>query len=180
MFFVQETCGLSEKNPFCGTAGFTLIELIVVITLIGVMLFFAVPRLDRSYFTDESRKFSGWLLTNVRELKSRAVEKQETFAMFVDLEGNRIRKGPASMQQEEPGSEAGSDKIDLPEGSSLIDVTFPRDMKVTSGVARIYFYPKGYSDRAIIHVRKNDGSRMSLRIESFLPHASLTEGYEEF
>lgn len=84
------------------------------------------------------------------------------------------------MEQEESGSEGGSDEIHLPEGSSLIDVTFPRDMKVTSGIARIYFYPKGYSDRAIIHVRKKDGSRMSCRIESFLPRASLTEGYEEF
>ncbi|MFW6080553.1 MAG: type II secretion system protein [Desulfosalsimonas sp.] len=161
-------------------AAFTLIELIVVISLIGVMLFFAVARLDRSFFTDDSRRFSGWLLTNVRDLKSTAVEKQEKFALYVDLEGNRIWREAASRKQDRTGNEEGPEKISLPAGHRFTGVMFSQDLEVTSGIAKIYFYPGGYSDRAIIRVRKNDGSRASYRIESFLPHASMTEGYEEF
>ena len=40
--------------------GFTLIELIVVIALIGLMLFFSLPRLQNNPFLDGSKKSARW------------------------------------------------------------------------------------------------------------------------
>ncbi|MCF8025717.1 MAG: prepilin-type N-terminal cleavage/methylation domain-containing protein [Desulfobacteraceae bacterium] len=171
---------MSVKNSLAGTAAFTLIELIVVISLIGIMLFFAVPRLDRSFLTDDSRRFSGWLLANVRALKNSSFEKHATFALYLDLEGDRAWNGPAGMGEDGSPDNDGSKGISLPGNSRLTDVMFSEQVKVTSGIVRICFYPGGYSDRAIIHVRKNDGSRVSYRIEPFLPDVSVMEGYAEF
>ncbi|MFP4194666.1 MAG: type II secretion system protein [Desulfobacterales bacterium] len=171
---------MSVKYPLSCKKAFTLIELIVVVSLISVMLFFAVPRMDGSFLTDESRKFSGWLLANVKELKTEAVEKQNTMALYVDMDRNQLWKGPASMQEEDfPGPED-SNRVSLPRGHRLRDVMFSGDIRTADGIVRIYFYPRGYSDRAIIHVRKNDGSVTSYRIESFLPRVAIVSGYEEF
>lgn len=171
---------MSEKKPLAGRKGFTLIELIVVVSLVSVMLFFAVPRMDGSFFADDSRKFSGWLLTNIRDLKSKAVEKQSTLALYLDLDQNQIWKGPASMEEEDFPGRDDPNRISLPGDQRLTEVVFSQHVEETNGIVRIYFYPRGYSDRAIIHIRKDDGSRISYRVESFLPHVEIIDDYEEF
>lgn len=171
---------MSVKNPLFSTKAFTLIELIVVVSLISVMLFFAVPRMHGSFFSDDSRKFSGWMLANVKDLKTVAVEKQTTFALYIDMDRNQIWKGPASIKEEDFPDPEDPKRMSLPRGHRLTDVMFSESVRTADGVARIYFYPRGYSDRAIIHVRKNDGSIISYRIESFLPRVEVVEGHEEF
>jgi prepilin-type N-terminal cleavage/methylation domain-containing protein len=49
-------------------AGFTLIELIVVIALLGLMLFFSLPRLQNNPFLDDSKKSSRWLIGKIQSL----------------------------------------------------------------------------------------------------------------
>ncbi len=169
-----------KRKLLAGTEAFTLIELIVVVSLISVMLFFAVPKMGGSFFANDARKFSGWLLANVRDLKSKSVEKQTVLALYVDLDHNQIWKGPAVMEEEDFPDRQDPGRVSLPEHYSLTGVIFSEHVRVANGIARIYFYPKAYSDRAIIHIRKNDGSGMSYRIESFLPHAKVLDGYEEF
>ncbi|MCF8111614.1 MAG: prepilin-type N-terminal cleavage/methylation domain-containing protein [Desulfobacteraceae bacterium] len=171
---------MSVRNPLLCRKAFTLIELIVVVSLISVMMFFAVPRMHGTFFSDDSRKFSSWLLANVRNLKTVAVEKQTAFALYVDLDRNQIWKAPASLEEEDFPDLEDSNRRSLPKGHSLTDVMFSEGVRETDGVARIYFYPRGYSDRAIIHIRENDGSVISYRIESFLPRVEIVEGHEEF
>lgn len=169
-----------KKKLLAGTEAFTLIELIVVVSLISVMLFFAVPKMGGSFFANDERKFSGWLLANIRDLKSKAVKEQTALALYVDLDHNQIWKGSAFMEEDDFPDREDPGRVSLPEDYSLTGVIFSEHVRVANGIARIYFYPKGYSDRAIIHIRKNDGSRVSYRIESFLPHVKVLDGYEEF
>ncbi|MBU1161919.1 MAG: prepilin-type N-terminal cleavage/methylation domain-containing protein, partial [Proteobacteria bacterium] len=45
--------------------GFTLIELIVVISLISIMLFFAIPRFQSNVLSDSTKEVSRWILLKI-------------------------------------------------------------------------------------------------------------------
>jgi prepilin-type N-terminal cleavage/methylation domain-containing protein len=63
------------NNEHC--SGFTLIELIVVISLIGLMLFVSLPRLQDNPFLDGGKQSSRWLIGKVRSLKESAIRDQK-------------------------------------------------------------------------------------------------------
>ena len=52
--------------------------------------------------------------------------------------------------------------------------------KIRQEIAIINFYPKGYSDRAVIHVEDGHDNRYSYLIEPFLPHVKIKDEYIEF
>lgn len=160
-------------------SAFTLIELIVVITLISVMLFFTVPRLERTFFIKDPRRLSSWLLLNVKDLKSRAVKSQVEQVLYVDLDENKMWTGSANMD-ETAGAGSKPEGFSPPPGYRIIDVMFPRDVRVSSGTARIRFYPKGYSDRAVIHVETDENRRVSYVIEPFLPQVTVRDADSQF
>jgi hypothetical protein len=57
-----------------------------------------------------------------------------------------------------------------------LDVEYPGKGIVTAGKTPIYFYAKGYSDKALIHIRDTDNTVFSFLIEPFLP---VVEVFEE-
>jgi hypothetical protein len=59
----------------------------------------------------------------------------------------------------------------------LQDVEFPDEQVISAGRADIYFYEKGYSDKAIIHMVHDDDHRLSFLIEPFLPQVHLYNKY---
>jgi len=190
--------------------GFTLIELIVVMTLIGIIFFFAVPRIDSSIFTNSSRQVSNWIILHVKSLKSRAVAKQVSYVMEVDMGENRIScfAGPESNMdmlpeintqindsgdtQQGDGAKFNESPVDaisekpkkeefsLPDRYRIADVLFADGTIQTAGTVDILFYAKGYSDRAIIHVKDDDGNTISYIIEPFLSRALIKDDYVEF
>lgn len=162
------------KNP--GNQAFTLIELIVVISIISVLLAFSLPRLDVSFFSDKDRKISTWILLQVKSLKEQAVRQQTLFVLNIDLDAREMYTSVGPMTDETPKS----DGFQVPSGYEIMDVEFPNGDKITRGVAEIYFYRKGYSDKALIHIRDNDNNQYSYLIEPFLPHVAISEEYIEF
>jgi prepilin-type N-terminal cleavage/methylation domain-containing protein len=63
-------------------SGFTLLELIVVITLLGIMLVFTVPRFHDTLFLDEGKKSARWIIGKVRALKEAAIRNQKHYTLF--------------------------------------------------------------------------------------------------
>ena len=66
--------------------------------------------------------------------------------------------------------------IKLPSNMRIIDVEFPDNKIISFGQTQIFFYPKGYSDQAMIHL-KNKDKQISFRIEPFLSTVKLFEEY---
>ncbi len=166
--------------PAGSKRGFTLIEIAVVILLISIMLLVTLPRMPDSPLTDQTRKTKRWIILKVKDLKEQAVRDQKTYTLNIGLESNRLWVTSEGMAEESLQA-AVDDGLELPGDLTLRDVEYPGATKIDSGLAEIRFYPKGYSDRAIIHM--DDGDRSySFQVEPFLTTVKVydgTIGFEE-
>jgi general secretion pathway protein H len=158
---------------------FTLIELIVVMSLISILLFFAVPRLDVNVFSNDDRNVSTWILFTVKSLKEKSQQDAVRLTLYVDLDNDMMWSG-GEAESEVKEAAPKENQYKLPEGMQFLDVQFPGVEQKSSGIAEIYFYPKGYSDKAIIHIRDNDHNRNSYVIEPFLSEVKIYDRYIEF
>jgi prepilin-type N-terminal cleavage/methylation domain-containing protein len=169
---------VSPPTPNGLCSGFTLIELIVVISLIGLMLFFSLPRLQNNPFLDDSKKSSRWLIGKVRTLKENAIRDQKRYTLHFDLDGGRMWETNESMSQEELEL-AVLNSFELPEDVRIMDVEYPSKGKISSGQVEIAFYKAGYTDKALVHIQ--EGERyLSFLIEPFLPKVQFFETYASF
>jgi len=176
----------SKRIYFNKNQAFTLIELIVVIALISIMLAFAIPRLDNSFFSNNKRKLSSWILLNVKSLKEKAVREQTKNILAVDIDNNQMwifsepESAESAQSENAPVAAPEKNEYKLPDGYRLMDVEFLNDEKITSGTAEIHFYPQGYSDKALIHIEDRDENRYSYLIEAFLLHVKIEAQYVDF
>ena len=159
--------------------GFTLIELIVVISLMGLMLFFTLPRMGDNPFLDDSKQSSRWLIGKVQMLKESAIRDQKQHSLHFDLDSGLIWETNESMTVEDREEAALNNSYALPEDLRIIDIEYPQKGKVYSGQAEITFYRAGYTDKALVHMQEND-TYMSFLIEPFLSNVQFFEGYVGF
>lgn len=159
--------------------GFTLIELIVVISLISIMLFFAIPRFQRNVLQDSTKVVSRWILLKIPYLKERAAREQKKYILHVGLESNKFWITHEAMTEDVLQS-AETNGYKLPEDIKLLDVEYPDQEKMSVGQANIYFNEKGYSDKAIIHLENDDNEKFSFLIEPFLLRVRLYNSYVGF
>jgi prepilin-type N-terminal cleavage/methylation domain-containing protein len=159
--------------------GFTLIELIVVISLISIMLFFAIPRFQSNILSDSTKDVSRWILLKIPYIKERAAREQKRYVLHVGLDSNKLWVTHEAMLEEALQS-AETNGYKLPEDIKLLDVEYPDQEKISVGQADIYFNEKGYSDKAIIHLENDDNERFSFLIEPFLLRVRLYNSYTGF
>ncbi len=165
--------GASSKTR---TNGYTLIELIVVITIISTILFIAVPRVVNVTISDNSKKLSRWLMGQVEALKAKSVSSQRNYILHIGLDTRKIWITSDNMSDEELGA-AIEDSYSIPSGIKIIDVDFPHKETISTGEAKIHFYKQAFSDMALIHIEKTNQNRLTIQIEPFLTHARLHHEY---
>lgn len=159
--------------------GFTLIELIVVISLISIMLFFSIPRFQNTFLSDNTKKTSRWIIGKVRALKEVAVQDQKLYILHVNMDTNSLWVSNDSMSEKEIQN-ANQEEFILPDDVKVLDVEFPEKGKISSGLADIFFYKNNYSDKALIHIEDSDNQQLSFLIEPFLTKVKMYEKYAGF
>jgi prepilin-type N-terminal cleavage/methylation domain-containing protein len=170
--------GTTDHRRLSRNSGFTLIELIVVITLMGLMLFFSLPRLQNNPFINDTKKSSRWLIRKVQTLRENAVRDQKTFILHFDLDSGRLWETHDAMSPEDIESAANGSYV-LPDDLQIIDIEYPSQGKIHSGRAEISFYKAGYSNKALVHMQDGD-TYLSFLIEPFLSDVQFFEKYASF
>ena len=158
--------------------GFTLLELIVVISLLGIMLVVTVPRFQETLFLDQSKTSSRWIIGKIQSLKEAAVRNQKRYTLHIDLDSERFWETDESMSPEAMEN-AAVNADSLPSGLKITDIEYPIHGKINSGQANITFYKNGYSDKVFIHLQDGE-TQISYLIEPFLTKLSRYESYVGF
>jgi prepilin-type N-terminal cleavage/methylation domain-containing protein len=156
--------------------GFTLIELVVVLSLISVLLFFSIPRFGALQLNDPSREASQWIVANVRSLKERSLRDNKDYMLHVGIDTGRLWTTDLSIPEEDR-QHAAQGGYELSPDVKILDVEYPRRGILSSGVADILFSAKGYSDKAVIHMEHGNREQRSFLIEPFLPEVKVLDGY---
>lgn len=169
---IQISAGITGLR---GQRAFTLVEMIVVTALISLMLVVAIPRLSGGLFSDNSNETGRWIMAHVRQLKERAVLEQKTYQLHVSPDLQRLWITDIDMSEEDAAM-ARDSGFRLPKGVMIDHVALSPTERFSSGTVTIGFYPKGYSDRAVIRMRTNDGNRLAFFIEPFLYRVDMIRG----
>ncbi|MFH1984358.1 MAG: prepilin-type N-terminal cleavage/methylation domain-containing protein [Pseudomonadota bacterium] len=165
----------------CGTGGaadrgFTLLELIVVVSLISIMFFFAVPKFANTAFSDARFRTARWIVQRAGDLRAEAVEKGASRFLVVDLDEGRLWAATSSPAAENGRSEDGPTGYRMPQGLEITRVVFTDGTSVTAGRAMIRFSADGVASGAVIAIAKAGREVMSLEIEPFLPEVRVRDG----
>jgi len=155
-----------SNNETGGIAGFTLIELIVVIALLSLFLAVTLPRLGPVTGMESGRQAGMQLQRWIEDLKTRAVDNQQDLALVIDLDASRLW-----VAAEPPDPDAGvpDDAYQLPSSVRIQAVVYPGYDRVTGGRTRIVFRHSGVSDHARIVFDDDDNPSWGLAVEPFLP-----------
>jgi prepilin-type N-terminal cleavage/methylation domain-containing protein len=163
-------------NRSRNTAGFTLIELIAVMAVMGIMLFIYTPRFHSTIIMDSAKKTSRWLIGTAKILREQAIRDQKRYTLHVSIDAHLMYVTHETMTEDEllAAVESG---FPIPQDLTLKDVEFMRRGMVTVGQADITFYKLGHSDKAVIHFETEDGEYLSVLIEPFLTEITLHDVY---
>lgn len=154
-------------------AGFTYLELVVVLAILALLFFFSLPRLDSYLFTDPSKKVARLIASTVQDLKQRALKDQKEYRLCIAPDAGEIWVADATMDTAAL-AEARKRAFSLPSDMGL-SLSGPL---AASGAlpseAMVRFYPKGYSDGAEIRLLR-DGQTLRVVIEPFLSKVEIEE-----
>ena len=164
---------------FFDKKGYTLIELIVVVLLIGLVMTLAAPRLRNALLTDNLKGAARKMIGIINNLRNEAIREQRDYSLHLDLDANRlwISYGPMTDEERAVAGEEGSR---LPPDIRIHDVWIKGEGKMVRGETRIMFSRRGYTQKSAIHLSSEDGRELTLVLNSFLGKVKVINKYVEF
>jgi len=157
--------------------GFTLVELLVVIGLIGVILALAVPTTRDILTVNNLKKVSRRIIGLERQLRAEAVRDQMDYVLMLDIRGASYYVITSDMTPEKK-DEIKKKAIKFPAGVAVLDVINQKDEKISEGVVKITFGRNNVCSPVIIHLGENE-DRMTLVVNPFLGVAAVYDQYVE-
>jgi prepilin-type N-terminal cleavage/methylation domain-containing protein len=155
--------------------GFTLVEILLVIILIGVVLVLAVPSIRDVLTGDNLKKASRQFIAMERKLHVEAVRDQITYILCIDLPNSAYWVITSDMTPEKQ-DEIKKRPLHLPSDVVIMDIVDENNQKTSVGEARLYFGKKNICSPAIIHLAYEE-DRMTIVINPFL---GVTDIYDKY
>ena len=147
-------------------SGFTLVELVVVIAVIGIMLGLLVPNLSLVSREGDLRAAVRTLSGLLAEGRNQALMSGQPRAVCIELSSGRCWLAGGG---ERRGRRA------LPQGLRPASITFQRAAPLTSGVAEIAIQAKGLARPALI-VLRGGNEAWTLSVRPFDASLAVYEG----
>lgn len=162
--------------------GFTLIELSLVLFLIGVLLFVAMPRLDNFLFQSDLKSTARSLKATVQFLRSKSIATHKHTALHFDLDhalywGAYIPVEDAASTLLRGGGNQLVPPRKLPKGIRFLDVYNMNIEKATIGVLTSTFNPKGIMEETVVHLVDRDDNKLTIIINAFTGRFIIHEDY---
>lgn len=166
-------------SPRSLTAGFTLLELLVVMVLISIMAALVVPRLPStgSSALKSSARSTAALL---RYLGERSTGSKTVYRLHLNISENSIKVTSKLPNGDEipPDDQLLSHKV-LESGVMIADVQSPRLGKVTEGEVLIDFGAGGLSEVLTLHLNSPQGESFTVAGFPASGKVKLLTGYQE-
>ncbi|MBF0119965.1 MAG: hypothetical protein HQK79_14105 [Desulfobacterales bacterium] len=155
-------------------------ELMIVIVLISMMLFISVPKFQDALLNDNTKKSCRFIIGKIQTLKEASMREQSEYILRIGVTDGSLIATKISSDDSTASSSIPQNTYKLPGNVKIIDVEYPDGKKISQGEAEIKFYPKGYSNKAIIHLKGEDDQQISFFIEPFLSTVRLVQSYKSF
>jgi general secretion pathway protein H len=159
--------------------GFTLLEIVVVLVIIGMVMTLVIPSLPNS--AREDLKISArTLASTLRYLQDRAATTGTTYYLHMEPGTDNVKV----MQATADGSEKEPDDPFLQqrptkEGVQVADVVIPRLGKLIEGQVRLDIGAGGLRDFVAIHLRSPDGAFWTVMGFPSSGKVKVYQGYQE-
>lgn len=171
---------VTSKGPIRNNAtirGFTLLELTMVILIMGILLALSIPRLGHltgRNLTVGCRRLSG----TVKYLFHRATVRRTIYRLNYDLKANEYWVTYRDENLEfVRDSSAQARKVRLPRDVSFEDIVIPGRGKFKEGEVQTHFFPKGWVEETLVHLKDARGRQASIHI---LPLSARIKIYEKY
>lgn len=156
--------------------GYTLIELSLIILLIGVILVFALPKLDNlgdTKLRTAARQLAGIIQSTYDESVLKKTPRQIVFDI-----ANRTFSFSEISDEESSVISDSAKETSLPDRVYIKDIVMEAEGEITEGKVSIRFYPDGYVDKNTIHL--SDGKKdYTLVTAPLTGKVRISEGYIE-
>ncbi|MBI9076443.1 MAG: prepilin-type N-terminal cleavage/methylation domain-containing protein [Desulfatibacillum sp.] len=158
-----------------GQRGFSLMELMMVISLLGILFFVIVPRFEDAASAGDMDELVRILSAKVGKERENAIAGQEMRSLYIDLDQRTYGTDGAPLTEEQL-METERVGADISESVTILDVEWPGGLLQTRGVAQFPVSTMGYVAHAALHLEDQDG-QVTLVLEPFLGRARLYQGY---
>lgn len=175
---IQGSSAVIQGKSFLNARGYTLLELIVVIVLLGLMFGLTVPRFRQTVLSDSLDATSLRIIGVVQDLREKAISDQVSYVLHLDIRQKKLWAFATSATEEE--QERARDRAyKLPVDVNIEDIWSWSRGKLYEE-ATIHFSKKGYIEQSMIHLQSEDGRQLSLELSPFLGSIKIHEGYVDF
>jgi prepilin-type N-terminal cleavage/methylation domain-containing protein len=166
--------------------GFTLLELLVVILIIGMFAAFAAVRLDGAVSGGDLRLASRMIIGEIRALRGKAAHTHRTQQLTFDIDKQyfypvleEVEKEETAFGDIEKDDKETDSRRKLPEGVFFEDVAILSKDKIQNGEATILFFPDGTIERSLIHLRNEKDGVYTLEINPLTGAVKIHDRYIE-
>jgi len=158
-------------------AGFTLLELLIVITIIGITLGYIGPRIRFSVFSSDMDASARYIMTMMQFARSSAITRHEDYVVHFDLARSLVGVYPAPTSSGEiPEMEK---KIELRKGVVITAIKTPYKPKKEEGEVDIRVSKDGIVEQGIIYLEGAGAKVYTLVIKPYSGGLKIYDHYVE-
>lgn len=166
-------------------SGFTLIELIVVITILGILAAVVMPTIGNISPKYRLRAAARTVGSQIGWTRSMAGATGETYAMRYDLEAGSFWSILPPGKDDDPELDIDErealEALDLPDHIAIAEVRYPNgDKEERTGIAQVIFDPHGNDGSHIVILVNEEETKISVKFSSLIGAVDFFAGEAEF